>query len=379
MLGGAFDTAFNAGSSVKLLIANYNNDAGADIYPIYAEDENNIVDFFLRKSGSLTPGPALAYFGGNVGIDVLAPINKLSVAGNADVTGNLGIGRASPALPLDVNGKVRVQGAIQNSATAVATPDMGLYNSTSGSWLRLVTNIAPIQFFTNYTEGTTVAGANPAMTLSATGNLGLDVPSPAAKLDLSSPSVAAGTWQILIRNESTANRGGIRMTNDGFIEISNTAQNGISAFSARLNSLGAWSSTSDARMKNDITTMPTGQLLDAALKLRPVTFYYNAEKLNGQVPPQPHLGLIAQEVLQVVPDLVSQGDGLLTMNYAGLSVVALGAVQEQQKLISELRLRADTLQGEVKVLRDEKDALKRELLELSRRLDRLEAGANAKR
>ena len=81
----------------------------------------------------------------------------------------------------------------------------------------------------------------------------------------------------------------------------------------------------------------------------------------------------------MVPDLVSQGDGLLTMNYAGLSVVALGAVQEQQKLISDLRLRADTLQGEVKVLRDEKDALKRELLELSRRLDRLEAGANAKR
>lgn len=379
VLGGAFDTTFNAGSSVKLLISDYNNDASADIYPIYVEDENNIVDFFIRKLGSLTPGPAIAYFGGNVGIGVLAPTNKLSVAGNANVTGNLGIGTLTPALPLDVNGRIRVQGAIQNSATPVTTTDMGLYNSSNATWLRLVTSAAPIQFFTSYADGTSAAGANPAMTLSSTGNLGLDVPSPAAKLDLSSPSVAAGTWQILIRNESTANRGGIRMTNDGFLDISNTAQNGTTAVSARLNSTGAWTSTSDARMKNDVTTMPTGQLLDAALKLRPVTFYYNAEKLNGQVPPQPHLGLIAQEVLHVVPDLVSQGDGLLTMNYAGLSVVALGAVQEQQKLISELRLRADTLQGEVKVLRDEKDALKRELLELSRRLDRLEAGANAKR
>jgi hypothetical protein len=402
VLGGAFDTTFNAGSSVKLLIADYNNDAGADIYPIYAEDENNIVDFFLRKSGSLTPGPALAYFGGNVGIGVLAPINKLSVAGNADVTGNLGvgivtasnrlsvsgnanvtgnlgIGTLTPALPLDVNGRIRVQGAIQNSATPVTTTDMGLYNSSNATWLRLVTSAAPIQFFTSYADGTSAAGANPAMTLSSTGNLGLDVPSPAAKLDLSSPSVAAGAWQVLIRNESTAFRGGIRLTNDGFLDVTNNAQNGSAAVSARLSGVGTWSSTSDARMKNDIAAVPTGQLLDAALKLRPVTFYYNAEKLNGQVPPQPHLGLIAQEVLQVVPDLVSQGDGLLTMNYAGLSVVALGAVQEQQKLISDLRLRADTLQGEVKVLRDEKDALKRELLELSRRLDRLEAGANAKR
>jgi hypothetical protein len=267
VLAGPFNATFNGGDSVKLLISDYDNDAGADIYPIYVEDENNIVDFFLRKVGSATIGPASAYFGGNLGLGVLAP---------------------------------------------------------------------------------------------------------GAKLDLSSPSVAAGAWQILIRNDSTANRGGIRMTNDGFLDISNIAQNGTTAVSARLNSTGAWTSTSDGRMKNDITTMHTGQLLDAALKLRPVTFYFNAEKLNGQVPPQPHLGLIAQEVLQVVPDLVSQGDGLLTLNYAGLSVVALGAVQEQQKIVTELRGRADALQAEVKHLRSDNEALARELRQMRMRLDGLE-------
>jgi hypothetical protein len=395
VLGGAFDTTFNAGSSVKLLIADYNNDAGADIYPIYAEDENNIVDFFLRKSGSLTPGPALAYFGGNVGIGVLAPINKLSVAGNADVTGNLGIGivtasnrlsvsgnanvtgnlgigTPTPALPLDVNGKIRVQGAIQNSATPVTTTDMGLFNSTSGASLRLVTNAAPIQFFTDYTDGAGTTSGSPTMTLSSAGNLGLGVPTPGAKLDISSPSVAVGAWQVLIRNDSTAFRGGIRLTNDGFLDVTNNAQNGSAAVSARLSGVGTWSSTSDARMKNDITTMPTGQLLDAALKLRPVTFYFNAEKLNGQLPAQPHLGLIAQEAQSVVPDLVSQGEGLFTLNYAGLSVVALGAIQEQQKLVTDLRGQVDSLRTEASALRADNDTLKQELREMRSRLDRIE-------
>lgn len=372
VLSGPFNTTFNAGNSVKLLIADYNNDLGADIYPIYVEDENNIVDFFLRKVGASTPGPASAYFGGNVGIGVLAPTNKLSVAGNANVTGNLGIGAPTPSLPLDVNGKIRVQGAIQNSATPVTTTDMGLFNSTSGASLRLVTNAAPIQFFTDYTDGAGTTTGSPTMILSSAGNLGLGVPTPGAKLDISSPSVSVGAWQVLIRNDSTANRGGIRLTNDGFVDISNVAQNGIVAISARLNSLGAWSSTSDARMKNDITTMPTGQLLDAALKLRPVTFYFNAEKLNGQLPAQPHLGLIAQEAQSVVPDLVSQGEGLFTLNYAGLSVVALGAIQEQQKLVTDLRGQVDSLRTEASALRADNDTLKQELREMRSRLDRIE-------
>jgi hypothetical protein len=274
VLAGPFGSTFNSGNAVKLLIADYDNDPGANIYPIYVEDENNIVDFFLRKAGANPPGPASAYFGGNLGLGVLEP---------------------------------------------------------------------------------------------------------STKLDISTSSVPAIGWQVLLRNESTGNRGGIRVTNDGFLDISNVAQNGAGAVSARLNSTGAWSSTSDARMKSDVTTVPTTSLLEAALKLRPVTFYFNAEKLNGQIPPQPHLGLIAQEVQRLVPDLVTQGDGLLTLNYAGLSVVALGAVQEQHKILAELRGQLVTLQADAGLLRKENDALMGELRQMRERLDRLERAEAAAR
>lgn len=64
MLGGDFNAGTNTGSSVKLLITTYDNDGPSDIYPIYAEDENNGIDFYVRNH----EGVRTAYFGGMLGI-----------------------------------------------------------------------------------------------------------------------------------------------------------------------------------------------------------------------------------------------------------------------------------------------------------------------
>ncbi|HEY1719132.1 MAG TPA: hypothetical protein VGH42_12670 [Verrucomicrobiae bacterium] len=62
VLGGDYNTGYNFGNSVKLLISDYDNDPPSDIYPIYVEDENNGVDFYLHE----TNGVRTAYFGGSV-------------------------------------------------------------------------------------------------------------------------------------------------------------------------------------------------------------------------------------------------------------------------------------------------------------------------
>jgi hypothetical protein len=83
VLGGTYDTAFNDGSSVKLLISDYDNDTGADIYPIYVEDENNLVDFYVRKQDGHVSS---AYFGGSVGIGTAPdPDTPLYLFGGDDV------------------------------------------------------------------------------------------------------------------------------------------------------------------------------------------------------------------------------------------------------------------------------------------------------
>jgi hypothetical protein len=76
VLGGEYNTGYNAGSSVKLLISDYDNDGDADIYPIYCEDEQNRVDFYVRKQdGSVST----AYFGGRVGIRTTDPSASLEI------------------------------------------------------------------------------------------------------------------------------------------------------------------------------------------------------------------------------------------------------------------------------------------------------------
>jgi len=254
-LGGAYDTGPNTGNAVKLLIADYNNDANSNIYPVYVEDENNTVDFFIRKQGNASGGVTTGFLNGN---------------------------------------------------------------------------------------------------------LGLGTQSPAARLSISSGSLSSTAYQILISNTAVLTNafstGGIRVNNDGFLEITNNANLGATAVLARLNGTGTWSSTSDRRMKSDIKSESPATLLDAALRLRPVTYYFNAEKDQKRLPKQPHLGLIAQEVQDVLPGLVDSGSEMLTLDYSTLGVVAVGAVQEQQKQIDqladenrELRERLERLEA---VLRD---------------------------
>jgi hypothetical protein len=84
--------------------------------------------------------------------------------------------------------------------------------------------------------------------------------------------------------------------------------------------------TSDGRLKENVVGLPYG--LDAVGRLRPVAFTW-----KDGLDDQQHLGLIAQEVARVLPDLVVVGDDAartLSMNYAEIVPVLVKAIQEQQ-------------------------------------------------
>jgi hypothetical protein len=96
---------------------------------------------------------------------------------------------------------------------------------------------------------------------------------------------------------------------------------------------GSLVNSSDARLKKEIHDIDYG--LATALKLRPVSFQWKREN-----DAKTHLGLIAQEVEKVVPEVVARQagpDGIesLTVNYLELVPVLMKAVQEQNKLLVE--------------------------------------------
>jgi hypothetical protein len=101
---------------------------------------------------------------------------------------------------------------------------------------------------------------------------------------------------------------------------------------------------SDARLKEDIHTLD--HALDRVGRLRGVEYLWRDEVRKKQsLPEGPQVGLIAQEVQEVVPQAVIEGsDGYLTVDYSRLVPLLIEAVKEQQRTISQLSERVNDLQ-----------------------------------
>ncbi|MGY8783690.1 MAG: tail fiber domain-containing protein, partial [Fidelibacterota bacterium] len=91
-----------------------------------------------------------------------------------------------------------------------------------------------------------------------------------------------------------------------------------------------WSTTSDRRLKQDITDYPNA--LEKVLSLRPVTYRW---KTHPDADPFP--GFIAQEVQEIFPEFVNiiSKEGGIGMNYGRLVVPIVKAIQDQQEIIDQ--------------------------------------------
>ncbi|MFV1981111.1 MAG: tail fiber domain-containing protein [Rhodothermia bacterium] len=177
--------------------------------------------------------------------------------------------------------------------------------------------------------------------IGADGGVGINTNQPLSnsKLHVEHGSVSTDDWGIVLTNViATNHRMGMRLSNSGFFEITNNADNSSPNF-AQLNSTGNWGVVSDRRLKTNIE--PASDLLQAALALEPVRYRFKNQGEQGER----QLGMIAQDVQDVVPSLVTDGEPM-TLNYAGLSVVAIGAIQRLYELVNEQQQMLNGLQAE---------------------------------
>lgn len=154
--------------------------------------------------------------------------------------------------------------------------------------------------------------------------------------DGASNSSVTVTVASLAYGSPTAGYGVAKGTYRADMEVNNNSKNYEGDYSVSGAVIAnAFQYNSDRSLKKNITTIESP--LTKILKLRGVTF--NWKKDNS-----PSVGLIAQEVETVFPELVTENQGIKSVQYGNLVAPLIEAVKDQQKQIEKLNTRIKTLE-----------------------------------
>ena len=103
--------------------------------------------------------------------------------------------------------------------------------------------------------------------------------------------------------------------------------------------LYAWYNDSDRDLKKNISPIPDA--LKKVKQLQGVNFDW---KETDRYESGRQMGFIAQEAVEVIPEVVSGEDGHYAMQYGPVTALLVEALKEQQKIIEGLEARIEDLE-----------------------------------
>ncbi len=269
-------------------------------------------------------------------------IGKQSSFSNIEGGGNVSIG--DKALYSNTIGSMNIgigkESLYSNTASSnIATGWRALYNNTSGSG--------------NIAIGHEALGANTIGSY----NIGIGSSSNTntnGSFNVYIGGISMGTTNV---NKNTAIGYGSRI--DGNYTNASAIGYGAGVFASNtvvlgdanithVYSRGAYSSSSDKRIKKNIEPITYG--LNTILKLRPVKFTFTQ---NNQI----QIGFIAQEIKQVMPEVVSGIEGdldkgeILSVSYPNIVAALTKALQEEDAKNEQLKKELKIQKDEIKILK----------------------------
>lgn len=162
----------------------------------------------------------------------------------------------------------------------------------------------------------TTAGAQ-VLSVSAGGNLGIGTTSPSAKFAITQSANTSAGGLYLAETGNTDFRS-LYMDTSGVLSFYGGDTAGA-LNTATLQANGAFTNASDRAYKENIVDLNYG--LADIRRLQPRSFTYKETNQQG-------LGFIAQELKEIVPEVVYGTDGKMSVDYASLSALALAGVKE---------------------------------------------------
>ena len=154
--------------------------------------------------------------------------------------------------------------------------------------------------------------------------------------NVTAPNAAHGvtSWALRSYIENVSGYGWA-WDSGGSSSATGTVMMGLSSVSGNLSVAGTVTANSDKRIKKNIVTIDNA--LDKVLKLRGVT-YQRTDVEDDKV----LMGVVAQEVEEIIPEVVSLGDpddpdSIKSVSYGNMVGVLIEAIKEQQLQIDELK------------------------------------------
>ena len=205
----------------------------------------------------------------------------------------------------------------------------------SGAQVNVATNLGVSRNSTSVTI-TSSTGNNTSISEATGSNAGVMTSSMHDKLD----GIATNANRITNNNQITNGAGYITSSGNtsgtagGLSGTPNITVGTISC--GNITSSGTVTANSDAKLKKNVATVSNA--LDKVNLLRGVEFDYIANDKHS-------IGVIAQEVEAVLPDLV-EGDETKSVAYGNLTAVLIEAVKELTAEVNTLKAELNTLKGE---------------------------------
>lgn len=116
---------------------------------------------------------------------------------------------------------------------------------------------------------------------------------------------------------------------------------------------GTLTQASDIRLKKDVSTLDSVSTLQKVIALRGVSYRWNEKAgKDGDYKDRAEVGLIAQEVQKLFPEVVHEGgEGYLSVSYSNLISPIIVAIQEVWGHVQSNAWRIDALEAEIEELK----------------------------
>lgn len=299
---------------------------------------------FFRRRGARGIGDLVfstnTDVGTNTSVDATDSYAKMILTSQ----GLLGVGTTTPDRYLELEGANDQYMRVTTTTSGIAGIEL---KRGGGADYRIQANSGLLQFRYGDVDGVTTALYNFSDIAFAPGATALN-------LSLGGPSFR---WKDLYLSGYTLTAASITPTTDNASDLGSSTLRFKDIFATN-----AVIQTSDLRLKKNVKSLPYG--LQEVLQLRPVTFEWKNSKDEST-----KLGLIAQEIQTIIPEVVNVGSDeqkMLGVKYADLIPVLIKAIQEQNKLIADQKKENGELKAALEKLEAQNTSMQADLEEIKK-------------